>query len=481
MAGPAARHGAGGDGWRGERSTRLDAFVDAAFAFSVTLLVISVDAIPDSRPALVQALKSIPSFAACFAMIAMFWAAHARWSRRYALDDPAGTVLSLALVFAVLVYVYPLRLQFGVFFAWVTGGWIPYPMAFGAVADVSFMFLVYGLAFATMSLCMLGLYLHAWRRREALSLDLEERAQALAEVAVFGWFTLVALASIAIAATAPPDDSSMRLGLPGMLYAALGLTGLVHGLAVRKVRAAEERRSAGSRERAGARGVLVTGTDTGVGKSVAAVGLLHALRARGVRAVGMKPVAAGCAQTAQGPRNEDALALQAASEPRPAYADVNPWALPLATAPQLAARAVGATVALPEIVAAHARLAGTADVVVVEGAGGWLSPLADGIEHADVARALGLPVLLVVGLRLGCLNQARLSARAIAADGCRLLGWVGCAVDAGFDPADGYLDLLSEALPAPCLGIIPHAPDPAAGAAAALDAAAAIAMGPAGP
>ena len=204
----------------------------------------------------------------------------------------------------------------------------------------------------------------------------------------------------------------------------------------------------------------MTGTDTGVGKSLASVALLHALRARGLRAVGMKPVAAGCESTPDGLRNEDALALQAASDPRPAYADVNPWALPEPTAPQLAARAAGVAVAMPPLLAAHARLAASADVVVVEGAGGWLSPLADGIEHADLAHALGLPVILVVGLRLGCLSHARLSARAITADGCRLLGWIGSAVDPGFGRRDDYLALLRAALPAPCLGVLPHVVGP---------------------
>jgi dethiobiotin synthetase len=118
---------------------------------------------------------------------------------------------------------------------------------------------------------------------------------------------------------------------------------------------------------------------------------------------------------------------------------------------------------LAPILAAHARLAATADVVVVEGAGGWLSPLADGIEHADLARVLDLPVLLVVGLRLGCLSHARLSARAIVADGCRLAGWVGSAVDPAFHRRDDYLELLREALPAPCLGVLSYVarPDPA--------------------
>src|SRR5690606_19332830 len=199
--GKAAVSGGGGtqgprmaDGFvhRGRQVTRLEAFVDAAFAFAVTLLVISIDAIPDSREALVAALKAVPSFAACFAMIAMFWAAHARWSRRYGFDDGASTALSLLLVFVVLVYVYPLRLQFGVFFAWGTGGWLPSPMRIESVDDIGFMFLVYGLAFAMMSLCMLGLYAHAWRRREAIGLDARERAHTAGEMAIYVFFVAVA-------------------------------------------------------------------------------------------------------------------------------------------------------------------------------------------------------------------------------------------------------------------------------------------------
>ncbi|TKS52903.1 dethiobiotin synthase [Luteimonas yindakuii] len=449
---------AGRPGERGG-ATRLEAFVDAAFAFAVTLLVISVDAIPDSTAALVAALKSIPAFAACFAMIAMFWASHARWSRRHNRDGVADVVLSLTLVFTVLVYVYPLRLQFGVFFAWASGGWLPYPMAFDGTADVSFMFLVYGLAFASMSLCMAALYGQTWRNRGRLGLDAATRAEVVGELAIFGWFTAVATASVVAALTTPADDTSLRVGLPGMLYALLGLTGPVNLLAVRRAGAA----AAVRRAPVAAAGVLVTGTDTGVGKSLCSVALLHALRAQGLRAVGMKPVAAGCEPTADGLRNEDAVALLQASAPRPSYADVNPWALPEPTAPQLAARAAGVRVELAPVLAAHARLAANADVVVVEGAGGWLSPLGDGIEHADLARALQLPVLLVVGLRLGCLSHARLSVQSIEADGCRLIGWVGSAVDPAFERRDDYLDLLRAALPAPCLGVLPHAPaaDPA--------------------
>ena len=205
------------------------------------------------------------------------------------------------------------------------------------------------------------------------------------------------------------------------------------------------------------RACLVTGTDTGIGKTFAAVALLHALRARGMRAVGMKPVAAGCVATADGWCNDDALALQAASDPQPGYGDVNPYALPQATAPQLAARDAAVVVEPARIVDACARLAAMADVVVVEGAGGWAAPLADGFEHADLAHALRADVVLVVGLRLGCLSHARLTARAIVADGCGLAGWIGNRVDPGFDRVDDYLALLGRALPAPCLGVLAHA------------------------
>jgi len=202
---------------------------------------------------------------------------------------------------------------------------------------------------------------------------------------------------------------------------------------------------------------FVTGTDTGIGKTFASVALLHALRARGLRAIGMKPVASGCEPAAEGWRNEDALALLAASDPVPAYADVNPYALPNATAPQLAARDAGMTVALDPILAAHARLAARADALVVEGVGGWAAPLADGLDQCALVRALDAGVVLVVGLRLGCLSHARLTSRAIESDGCRLVGWIGNRVDPGFDRADDYLDLLRDALPAPCLGVLAYA------------------------
>ncbi len=212
---------------------------------------------------------------------------------------------------------------------------------------------------------------------------------------------------------------------------------------------------------AAARGVYVTGTDTGVGKSITTAALLAALNAAGLRAVGMKPVASGSEATPQGLRNADAELLRAHSAGRPDYADVNPYTLAPPIAPHLAAHEAGVTIALPPLRAAYARLAGAADRVLVEGVGGWMAPLGcapwqAGLTQADLAKALDLPVILVVGLRLGCLNHALLSARAIAADGCRLIGWIGNRIDPDMLRAEENLATLRALLPAPCLGVLPH-------------------------
>ena len=204
-------------------------------------------------------------------------------------------------------------------------------------------------------------------------------------------------------------------------------------------------------------GFYVTGTDTDVGKTYVTVALLQALRREGRRAAGMKPVASGCEQGVEGWRNGDALRLQAASDPVPPYAMVNPYALPEATAPQIAAARAGIAIELAPLVSAYRALRGDHDCVLVEGVGGWLAPLAPGLEQADLVRAFDLPVILVVGLRLGCLNHARLSARAILADGCRLHGWIGNTVDPSLAFADEYFRSLGEALGLPCLGRLPHA------------------------
>ena len=208
----------------------------------------------------------------------------------------------------------------------------------------------------------------------------------------------------------------------------------------------------------------ITGTDTGIGKSVASAALLHALRGHGLHAVGMKPVASGCEMTADGWRNEDALLLQQASDPVPAYRDVNPYALPNPLAPELAAADAGVSIELQPIVEAHARLAAVADAVVVEGVGGWAAPLTASLDQLDVVRALELPVVMVVGLRLGCINHARLTARAIVEDGAQLAGWIANDIDPAMARSDDNFVILQRVLPVPCWGRLPHAlsPDPQA-------------------
>src|SRR6478735_2316463 len=179
-----------------------------------------------------------------------------------------------------------------------------------------------------------------------------------------------------------------------------------------------------------AKGYYVTGTDTAAGKTFASVALMHALRAQGLRVAGMKPVASGCELRNGAWRNEDAMDLQAASsEPLPDYALVNPFALPEATAPQIAAAHAGAMVNIAPMLAAYEALSARADAVVVEGVGGWLAPFADGFEQGELVARLQLPVILVVGLKLGCLNHARLSERRIQDDGLELAGWIGNHVE----------------------------------------------------
>lgn len=208
--------------------------------------------------------------------------------------------------------------------------------------------------------------------------------------------------------------------------------------------------------------LFVTGTDTGIGKTVVSAALLVALNRAGSRAVGMKPVASGCVQTANGWRNADAEALIAQSAGAPDYMLVNPYALTEAIAPHLAARAAGVEIRLDPILAAFAALSTNENCLVVEGVGGWAVPLSPTLMQADLVRALKLPVILVVGLRLGCLNHALLSARAIVGDGCRLAGWVGNRVDPEMGRVEENLATLRELLPAPCLGVLPFAqtPDP---------------------
>jgi dethiobiotin synthetase len=227
------------------------------------------------------------------------------------------------------------------------------------------------------------------------------------------------------------------------------------------------------------RGVFITGTDTGVGKSVVSASLLAALNARGVRAVGMKPVASGCEQTPQGLRNADAELLIRHSAGAPDYAQVNPYAFADPIAPHLAAADTGVEIDPERIAAAFAALSTMSQFIVVEGVGGWMTPLAAALTQADLVRTLQLRVILVVGLRLGCLNHALLSARAIRDDGFELAGWIGNCIDTDMLRREDNIAELRKRLGPPCLGVLPHArpADPSA-LAAHLAAACAGLLGP---
>jgi dethiobiotin synthetase len=199
-----------------------------------------------------------------------------------------------------------------------------------------------------------------------------------------------------------------------------------------------------------ARGLFVTGTDTGVGKTRVAVALIHALRAQGLRVAAMKPVSAG---SAPGELNEDVVALLEAANVTAALRDVNPYAFAEPVAPHVAAQLAGVCIDLEIIAAAYSRLAAAADVVVVEGAGGWRVPLNAHQDMADFAQRLGLPVVLVVGLRLGCLNHALLTAESIALRQLPWAGWVGNQIEAEMPFRAENLAALRARLPAPCLGV----------------------------
>lgn len=212
---------------RGGQVTRLETFVDAAFAFSVTLLVIAAGSLPESIDDLVAALERIPAFAAAFALIAIFWSAHDTWSRRYGLADRATTVLSLVLVFLVLIYVYPLRMLFESFFTWASAGRLGDGAGIETLDDLRTMFVAYGLCFATLAGVIVALYLHAWRRRDAIGLDPHERAETLAHAATYGLFITVAVVSVAVALLMPVPRAAWMVGLPGFCYFAMFLSGPV--------------------------------------------------------------------------------------------------------------------------------------------------------------------------------------------------------------------------------------------------------------
>ena len=218
---------------------------------------------------------------------------------------------------------------------------------------------------------------------------------------------------------------------------------------------------------AGKQGFFITGTDTGVGKTLVAVALTRALVARGLRTAVMKPVAAGSMQTPDGPRNDDALELLAASNVNAPYEDVNPWLLTTPASPHLAARQDGVTIGHEKIGGAFRRLAAVSDLVLVEGAGGWLAPISATETMADVAERLALPVICVVGMRLGCLNHALLTREAIRASGLPFAGWIANLMQSEMPLASANIDSLATRFRMPPLGIVPATAAPNSGAAQA--------------
>ncbi|HGY9625549.1 dethiobiotin synthase [Pseudomonas juntendi] len=202
---------------------------------------------------------------------------------------------------------------------------------------------------------------------------------------------------------------------------------------------------------------FIAGTDTDVGKTTIAAGLLHAALSQGLSTLGAKPVASGCTVTAKGLRNADALALIDQSSVKLPYEQVNPFAFEPAIAPHVAAREAGVSLEVSTLLAAMRHVLDQgADFTLVEGAGGWRVPLSGHANLSDLAIALKLPVILVVGVRLGCINHALLSAEAIARDGLQLAGWVANIVDPRTSRLEENLASLAERLPAPCLGRVPR-------------------------
>ena len=206
--------------------------------------------------------------------------------------------------------------------------------------------------------------------------------------------------------------------------------------------------------------LFITGTDTDVGKTVVACGFLAAANQQGLRTAAIKPVAAGCEVTEQGMTNSDALQLQAAASHKLAYQQINPIALEPAIAPHIAAAEAGVRMSASRLVG-YCRGVSLmpVDMVVIEGAGGWRVPINSRETLADVARELECAVIVVVGMRLGCLNHALLTMEAIRGDGLRIAGWVANILDPEMPRLQENIDTLKQCINEPCLGIVPRLDD----------------------
>ena len=202
-------------------------------------------------------------------------------------------------------------------------------------------------------------------------------------------------------------------------------------------------------------GLFITGTDTGVGKTWISAATMKLLQAQGQTVIGMKPIASGCEQTSAGLRNEDALILQQHSSIEIDYEQINPYAFAPAIAPHIAAKQAGININIQQIVENYNVLSQQADWIIVEGVGGWQVPLNENETIADLACALALPVILVVGMRLGCINHALLSAESIRQSGLKLAGWIANHVDPQMAEQKQNLLSIQQRIDAPLLGSVP--------------------------
>ena len=205
--------------YRGAETTRLETFVDAAFAFALTLLVISFDAVPGNYQELELALRATPAFLFGFLVLTMFWMAHRNWSIRYGLDTTLTNLLSLALVFIILIYVYPLRAMATAAVSALSGGWLPSEFTVSSYAELRGLFVIYGVGFLLGNLCIVGLYFHALGQREALALSAREVL--LTRHEIFAWLVAssIGLLSAGLALVVP----DRLVGLAGWAYFLLAL------------------------------------------------------------------------------------------------------------------------------------------------------------------------------------------------------------------------------------------------------------------
>lgn len=203
-------------------------------------------------------------------------------------------------------------------------------------------------------------------------------------------------------------------------------------------------------------GYFITGTDTGIGKTWSTVALMQYFKNQGKTVIGMKPVAAGCELLDGLMRNEDALILQEHASIAIAYQAVNPYALTLPVSPHIAARQEGVEISLDVIVDQYAQLKNQVDVILVEGAGGWMVPLSADLDISDLAQCIGLPVIIVVGMRLGCINQARLTFAAIEQSAVQCRGWIASCVERDMPLLDENIQTLRQSTKLPLLAVFPY-------------------------